>query len=79
MRFQCVRLQNETRSSPPSKIFVSGPVQTRSSLVINAFVCGVILCLEVSNRGSLVASDDAFVCSVISYSEVKIDLENPPK
>ena len=38
---------------------------------MNTFVCSVILCLEVSSRGYLVASDDAFVCSVISYSEVK--------
>ena len=34
---------------------------------------------EVSSRGYLVASDDAFVCSVISYSEVKIGLETPKK
>ena len=29
----------------------------------------------MSSRGYLVASDDEFVCSVISYSEVKIGLE----
>ena len=34
---------------------------------------------KVSRRGYLVASDDAFVCSVISYSEVKIGLETPQK
>ena len=42
-----------------------------SSLAINTFVCSVIACSEVSSRGYLVASDDAFVCSVISYLEVK--------
>ena len=31
----------------------------------------LISCSEVSSRGSLIASDDAFVCSVISYSEMK--------
>ena len=42
-----------------------------SFVVINVFVCSVIPCLEVSSRGYLIASDDAFVCSVTSYSEVK--------
>ena len=50
----------------------------------NAFVCGVIPCLEVSSRGYLVTSDDAFICSVISYSEVKWvvfenSFRNPPE
>ena len=34
-----------------------------SSLAITAFVCSVMSCSEESNRGYLVASDDAFVCS----------------
>ena len=45
--------------------------KTRSLLAINAFACRVISCSEVNSRGYLVASDDAFVCSVISYLEVK--------
>ena len=39
--------------------------------MINAFVCSVIPCLEVSSRGYRITSDDAFVCSVISYLEMK--------
>ena len=42
-----------------------------SSIAITAFVCSVILRSEESSRGYLVASDDAIVCSVISYLEVK--------
>ena len=44
-----------------------------SSLAITAFVCNVILCSEESSRGymHLVAGDDAFVCSVVSYLEEK--------
>ena len=38
----------------------------------------MISCSEVSSRGYLVASD-AFVCRVISYSEVKIGLETSRK
>ena len=34
-------------------------------------VCSVISCSDLSSIGYLVASDDAFICSVISYSEVK--------
>ena len=41
------------------------------AIAINAFVCSVKSCSEVSSRGYLVASDDTFVCSVISYFEVK--------
>ena len=53
-------------------------------LAISAFVCCVIRCSEVSSRGYLVASDDTFVCSVISYLEVKRAVfenwfTNPPK
>ena len=36
-----------------------------------------MLCYKVSSRGYFVSSDDKFVCSVISYSEVKIGLETP--
>ena len=55
-----------------------------SSLAITAFVCSVISCSKESSRGYLVASDDAFVCSVISYLEVKRAVlenwfTNPPK
>ena len=42
-----------------------------SSLAITAFVCSVMSCSEESSRGYLIASDDAFVCSVILYQEVK--------
>ena len=53
-------------------------------LTLNAFVCSVKSCSEVSSRGCLVTRDDAFVCSVISYLEVKrVVFENwfttPPK
>ena len=54
-------------------MFVSGQAQ-------NAIVTGdKRVYSEVSSRGYLVASDDAFVCSVISYSEVKIGLETHKK
>ena len=42
-----------------------------SSLAITAFVFSVISCSEESSRGYLDASDDAFVCSVKSFLEVK--------
>ena len=42
-----------------------------SLLAITAFVCNVISCSDESSRGYLVASDFVFVCSVISYLEVK--------
>ena len=64
--------------SPAQNAFVSsakcsspGQHKTCSFLAINEFVCNVISCLEESSIGYLVTSDDAFVCSVISYFEVK--------
>ena len=45
--------------------------KTLSSLAVSAFACSVISCSELSSRGYLVTSDDSFVCSVISYLEVK--------
>ena len=42
-----------------------------NSLAINMFVCSVISCSKVSSTGYLVGSDDALVCNVISYSEMK--------
>ena len=58
------RLQRQKCSSPNQH-------KTRSSLAMNAFVCSVMSCLDVSSRGYLVASDQHVVCSVISNLEVK--------
>ena len=67
-----------TCSSPARNEFVSSakcssPDQhkTRSLLAITTFVCSVISRSEESSRGYLVTSDDAFVCSVMLYLEVK--------
>ena len=58
------RLQRQKCSSPDQH-------KTRSSLAMNAFAGSVMSCWEVSSRGYLVASDQHFVCSVISNLEVK--------
>ena len=48
--FKCTHLQHQKCSSPDQH-------KTRSSIAMNAFVCSVMLCLEGSSRGCLVASD----------------------
>ena len=58
------RLQRQKCSSPDQH-------KTRSSLAMNAFVCSVMSCSDVSRRGYLVASDQHVVCSVIWNLEVK--------
>ena len=58
------RLQRQKCSSPDQH-------KTRSSLAMNAFVCSVMSCSDVSSRGYLVASDQHVVYSVISNLEVK--------
>ena len=68
---KCVRLQRKMRSSPVPSVHLLASTKARSLLAINEFVCNVISCSEESSRGYLVTSDDAFVCSVISYFEVK--------
>ena len=47
---KCAHLQRQKCSSPDQH-------KTRSSLVMNAFVCSVMSCSEVSSRGCLVAND----------------------
>ena len=54
-------------SSPAPKLSVHLWHKTLSSLAINAFVCSVISCWEVSSRGYLVTSDDTFVWSDIVF------------
>ena len=55
-------------------LFVSSVKRTRlqrSSLAMNAFVCSVMSCSDVSSRGYLIASDQHVVYHVISSLEVK--------
>ena len=58
------RLQRQKCSSPDQH-------KTHSLLAMNAFVCSVMSCSDVSSRGYLVASDQHVVCCVISNLEVK--------
>ena len=75
---KCARLQRQKCSSPDQH-------KTRSSLAMNAFVCSVMLCSEVSSRGGLVASDQhvRLQCDIEFGGEtsciLKVGLESPPK
>ena len=70
-------LQRQKCSSPDQH-------KTRLSLAINAFVCSVMSCSEVSSRGCLVASDQhiRLQCDIEFGGEtsciLKVGLETPP-
>ena len=77
--------QHKTRSSLAINTFVCSAMSyfevSRGGYLVasNKQVClqHVILCSEISSRGYLITSNYAFVCSVISYLEVKTGIKTP--